>query len=206
MEYLTNIKVKLKGQNIHSNKLIEGVLQSLASIQRDFVYVDWKHYSRKRSSWLERPFHFEFYHQLRLNFKDKLKNYKIQAEIEKIGHFSGIGDKRPDLIFHIPGNYFKTSQLIHIEIKPVKPNDNAHLEEIIKDIEKLLEFKVKLSYDISVMVLFGLNHELSETILFIEGNDTQNTDLNKMRDKVINRIQNEKKEIFLLELDITILE
>ena len=70
MNSLTKIKVKPKGQNTHPTKLIEGILQALASIERDFVYVDRKHYYRKKTSWLEGPFHFEFYHQLRLKFSE----------------------------------------------------------------------------------------------------------------------------------------
>lgn len=203
---INNIKVKPKGQNLRSNKLIEGLLQSLASIEKDFVYIDQKHYYRKKSSWLERPFHFEFYHQLRLKFKDKLKNYKIQAEVEKASHNSGLGNLRPDLIFHIPGDIDGASQLIHIEIKPANSNNNIHLEEIIKDLEKLSKFKAKLNYDISVLVLFGPIKELSNTILFIEGDDSIDEELNDYRDRVLDIIERKNQEIFLIELNTSILE
>ncbi len=202
---INKIKVKPKGQNIHPNKLIEELLQSLASIEKDFVYIDQKHYYRKKSSWLERPFHFEFYHQLRLKFSNKLKNYVIQAEVEKTSHNSGIGNLRPDLIFHIPGDIDQSSQLIHIEVKPAKSNNNKHLEEIIVDLEKLSKFKAKLNYDISVLVLFGPNNELSETILFIEGNDSNSKELNNRRDRVIRDIRSKNQEILLIVLDTLIL-
>lgn len=203
---INKIKVKPKGQNLHSNKLIKGLLQSLASVEKDFVYVDQKHYYRKKSSWLERPFHFELYHQLRLTFKDKLKNYKIQAEVEKASHNSGIGNLRPDLIFHIPGNIDGASQLIHIEVKPAKSKNSKHLKKIIDDLEKLSKFKAKLKYDISVLVLFGPINELSNTILFIERDDSIDEGLNDYRDRVLNIIERKNQEIFLIELNTSILE
>lgn len=197
MEYLTRIKVKPKGKNTYSNKLIERLLQALASIEKDFVYVDQKHYYRKKSSWLERPFHFELYHQIRLIFKDKLKNYVIQAEIEKSSHNSKVGKKRPDLIFHIPGDLNRSSQLIHIEVKPAKSNDNAHLKEIIDDLKKLSYFKVKLNYNISALVLFGPSNDLSDAILFIDGDDSNDEELNAFRDRVKNMVNCHKFPLFL---------
>lgn len=203
---INKIKVKPKGQNIHSNKLIEGLLQSLASIKKDFVYINRKHYYRKESSWLERPFHFEFYHQLRLRFKENLKNYVIQAEVEKASHNSGIENLRPDLIFHIPGNNDESSQLIHIEVKPAKPYNIKHYEEIIIDLEKLSKFKDKLHYNISVLVLFGPFNELTQSILFIEGDDCNNEELNDKRDRILYDIKGKNQEIFLLELNTSILK
>lgn len=202
---INNIEVKPKGQNMHTNKLIEKLLQSLASIEKNFVYIDQKHYYRKESSWLERPFHFEFYHQLRLKFSNKLKNYVIQAEVEKASHKLGIGNLRPDLIFHIPGEIDGSSQLIHIEVKPVKSNNIKHLNEIINDLQKLSKFKAKLNYDISILVLFGPSNELSETILFIEGDDINDEELNNRRDRVIRDIRSKNQEIFLIVLDVSIL-
>jgi len=202
---IKNIKVEPKGQNIHSNKLIEGLLQSLASIEKDFVYIEQKHYYRKKSSWLERFFHFEFYHQLRLKFSDNLKNYVIQAEVEKASHNSGIGNLQPDLIFHIPGDIDRSSQLIHIEVKPAKSNNYKHLEEIINDLDKLSKFKAKLHYDISVLVLFGPTNELSNTIHFIEGDDSNDEELNNRRDRVIRDIRSKNQEILLILLDTSIL-
>lgn len=206
MESLTRIKVEPKGQNSHPNKLIELLLQALSSIEKDFVYIDRKHYYRKNSTWLERPFHFEFYHQLRLIFKNKLKNYVIQAEIEKACHDSNVGNKRPDLIFHIPGDLNVSAQLIHIEVKSAKSNDNTHLKQIIDDLKKLSIFKVKLNYNVSILVLFGSSNELSDTIHFIEGNDSNDGELNDFRDNVIDIILRNNQEIFLIELDTSILE
>lgn len=202
---INKIEVKPKGQNIHPNKLIEELLQSLASIEKDFVFIDQKHYYRKESAWLERPFHFEFYHQLRLKFRNKLKNYVIQAEVEKASHNSNIGNLRPDLIFHIPGDIDGSSQLIHIEIKPAKSNNIKHLKEIINDLHKLSMFEAKLNYDISILVLFGPSNELSETILFIEGDDINDEELNNRRDRVIRDIRSKNQEILLMVLDISIL-
>lgn len=204
---ITKIRVKPKGQNLYpNNKLIEGLLQSLASIEKDFVYIEQKHYYRKKSSWLERPFHFEFYHQLRLKFINNLKNYVIQAEVEKASHNSGIGNMRPDLIFHIPGNIDRSSQLIHIEVKPAKSKNKNHLEEIIEDLEKLSLFKAKLHYDISILVLFGPFNELSNIIHFIEGNDSSDKELNDNRDRVLKNIERKNQEIFIIELNTSILE
>jgi len=76
---IIKIKVKPKGQNTYPNELILALLQGLASVEKDFVYLDRKHYIGEGSSWLERPFHFEFYHQLRLKFEGRLKRHKIQA-------------------------------------------------------------------------------------------------------------------------------
>ena len=141
-----------------------------------------------------------------MKFKKQLKRHKIQAEIEKASHSSGVGNKRTDLIFHIPGNRNEPAQLMHIEIKTAKLNDIAQLKEIIEDLENLCDFKDKISYNISVLVLFGPSDELSDSILFIEGNDAHNRQLNEDRDKIIKRIRNESKEIFLIELDTSILE
>jgi len=40
----------------------------------------------------------------------------------------------------------------YIQEKPVKPNDNAHLNKIIKDVEKLSEVKIKLIYHFMVLL------------------------------------------------------
>jgi len=92
-----------------------------------------------------------------------------------------------------------SSQLIHIEVKPAKSINNKHLKEIIDDLEKLSKFKAKLNYDISVLVLFGTINELSNTILFIEGDDSIDKELNVYRDRVLNIIERKKQEIFLIE-------
>ena len=141
---------------------------------------------------MERPFHFELYRQLRLKFSNKLKNYVIQAEVEKSSHNSGIGNLRPDLIFHIPGDIDGSSQLIHIEVKIAKSNNNAHLKEIIDD-------------EISALVLFGPINELSETILFVKGDDSNDEELNNRRDRVIRDIRSKNQEILLIVLETSIL-
>ncbi len=203
---IKKINVKPKGQNTYPNKIIEGLLQSLASIEKDYVYINQKHYNRKKFSWLERPFHFEFYHQLRLNFRNKLKNYVIQAEVEKASHNSGIGNLRPDLIFHIPGDIDGTSQLVHIEVKTAKSNSNIHLKEIIDDLDKLFKFKTILNYDLSILVLFGPINEIKNTIIFIDGDDRIDENLNDYRDQVVDIIKTSNQVIFLITMDTSILE
>ena len=73
-------------------------------------------------------------------------------------------------------------------------------------IETLKELvRRKNNYDISVLVLFGPSNELSETILFIEGDDSNDEELNNRRDRVIRDIRSKNQEILLIVLDTSIL-
>jgi hypothetical protein len=108
--------------------------------------------SLKKEKYLERPFAYEFYHQLRklidkgdLDFGGPI----IQAEVDKTYQHCFKNGKVPDFIIHIPD--FKEN-LIVLEFKLA----TSPKKEIKEDFIKIVEFKrsqiLKYSYGVEVII------------------------------------------------------
>ena len=106
-----------------------------------------------KEKYLERPFAYEFYHQLRKLIDDGDVDFGgpiIQAEVDKRYQHCFENGKMPDFIIHIPN---LDKNLAVIEFKLATRSE----EDIKDDIKKLAEFKAKqeLKYDNGVEVILG---------------------------------------------------
>ncbi|MEM2941668.1 MAG: hypothetical protein QW304_09005 [Thermoproteota archaeon] len=134
--------------------VIEAVKMALENMDERYCIPSKRDYSEPEKEivekYLERPFAYEFYHQLR-KLIDKgnvnLGEPIIQAEVDKRYQHLFKNGKIPDFIMHVPN----TSQnLAVIEFK-LAPN----LSEIEDDLEKLAEFKrndLRYTYLIEVVI------------------------------------------------------
>jgi len=108
--------------------------------------------------YLERPFAYEFYHQLRRLIEEGRVDFGepiIQAEVDKRYQNIFKKGKIPDFIIHLPNS---RRNLAVIEFKLA----TRKAEDIKKDIKKLVKFKTKeeLNYNHSVEVILGTNQAL----------------------------------------------
>lgn len=108
--------------------------------------------------YLERPFAYEFYHQLRRLIEEDRVDFGepiIQAEVNKRYQNIFKKGKIPDFIIHLPNS---KRNLAVIEFKLA----TRKAEDIKKDIKKLVKFKTKeeLNYDHGVEVILGTNQDL----------------------------------------------
>ncbi len=108
--------------------------------------------------YLERPFAYEFYHQLRrlidegcVDFGEKI----IQSEVDKSYQHCFKNGKIPDFIIHLP-NSKRNLAVIEFKLATRKAKD------IKIDFNKLLKFKTKqeLNYENGVEVILGTNQAL----------------------------------------------
>lgn len=106
--------------------------------------------------WLERPFAYEIYHQLRLNAK-ALMDMQCVVQAEVLKTYQEIGDirKMPDLLFHAPDS---NRNLSVVEIK-LASNTQKKLED---DLDKLSLFRRVLNYEALIEVLIGSEAGLKE--------------------------------------------
>ena len=105
----------------------------------------------------ERPFAYEFYHQLRKMYENReLSNIVpeevvIQAEVNKC--YQGIPnlDRIPDFLLHKPNSMEKNLAVIEFKVASRKDVKS----EIIKDFEKLTAFQRELGYKYLIEVIIG---------------------------------------------------
>ena len=120
---------------------------------------DWSD-TESRKRFYERVFAYELYHQLRCILPSN--EYVLNGEPGK-SYRNRIGNRFPDLIYHVPGT--DEYNLAVIEVKVV-PKDICKYRE---DIEKLYLFKQKLGYRLGLLALFGNNVILEGALQKIEG-------------------------------------
>lgn len=114
----------------------------------------------REAKYLERPFAYEFYHQLRSMIDDGLVNFGgavVQAEVDKrYQHLLGRG-RIPDFIIHSPN--MRTKNLAVMEFKLASNN----IRDIKRDLQKLARFKrPSLNYAHAVQVLIGNESEIRQ--------------------------------------------
>lgn len=115
---------------------------------------------RKLEKYQERPFAYEFYHQLRKLIDEKKVNlggYIIQPEVNKSYQPYFEKEKIPDFIFHIPD---ANKNLLVMEFKRTE-----YISSISDDFEKLIDFKTnpafKSPYLYAVEVVIGDTNSLA---------------------------------------------
>ena len=150
-------------------------------MNKSFCELSQKGYSEieflSKKKYLERPFAYEFYHQLRklidggeVNFGGSI----IQAEVAKKYQRCFKNGKIPDFIIHVPNT---SNNFAVIEFKLA-----TNLDKIKDDFDKLAEFKKELKYKFAFEVIIGnessfesarqrirqLNQSAGENIIIIE--------------------------------------
>lgn len=154
---------------IECNKLINSLKTALKNMDKKYYMLSRRYVTNlknnpellsllNKNKYLERPFAYEFYHQLRKlteNGEVDLGGHFIQAEVDKkYQHYFESG-KIPDFIIHIPNT---DQNLAVIEFKLASNPTNV----ILKDFEKLIEFKQRLRYSYGVEVILGNKAEIAK--------------------------------------------
>lgn len=112
----------------------------------------------KKEKYLERPFAYEFYHQLRRLLDDGMVDFGgpiIQAEVDKRYQHCFEKGKIPDFIIHSPNS---KNNIAIIEFKLA----TRVKEDIREDFKKIVEFKTNsdLRYSYGIEVLIGAKNSL----------------------------------------------
>lgn len=109
-----------------------------------------------KEKYLERPFAYEFYHQLRKlmdNGEVDLGGPIIQAEVDKRYQHCFENGKVPDFIIHVPNNTDKNLAVIEFKLA-------SNLRDIEEDFKKLVEFRQTLNYKYLIQVIIGNSYSL----------------------------------------------
>lgn len=94
----------------------------------------------------ERVFCYELYHQIRsLQEKNNLKNFTVNAEIDKRGHYVIKENFNPDIVIHQQGNM---NNYIVIEAKVI-----LDAYGIVKDFNTIITMLEKYKYQYGVFIL-----------------------------------------------------
>lgn len=108
--------------------------------------------------YLERPFAYEFYHQLRKLLDEGRFDFGsavIQGEVDKrYQHLPGLG-KIPDFILHAPHRTDNNLAVIEFNLA------SNYREQLEDDFKKLVEFKRQANYQYLVEVVIGNRNGLS---------------------------------------------
>ena len=150
--------------------VIEATIMALEKMPREYCTLSQIDYSKldvpiiesaKKEKYLERPFAYEFYHQLRnlmdcgaVNFGDCV----IQAEVDK--RYQHCFGKIPDFIIHIQDKTDKNLAVLEFKL-------TSNLDKIRGDFDKLVKFKKYLEYEHIIEVVIG-----SESSLKVKNSQT----------------------------------
>ncbi len=173
-------------------EVIKAIKVALENIDRKYCTLSQIDYSKievmksfldylSKEKYLERPFAYEFYHQLRRLMDEGEVDFGgpiIQAEVDKRYQHCFKRGKIPDFIIHIPNS---DQNLAVIEFKLT-----TNLTGIKSDIEKLVKFKTnqELKYSNGVEVILG---------------DTQSLEV--LREDINNWNEIGGEEIIIVEFD-----
>jgi len=161
--------------------VIDAIKMALEEMDREFCMLSQIDYRRLeadestienllKNKYLERPFAYEFYHQLRKLMGSGKVDFGgpiIQAEVDKRYQHCFENGKIPDFIIHVPNNTNKN--LAVIEFKLV-----SNLRNIEEDFKKLVEFKQRLGYKYLIQVIIGDSSSLENASRHIERISTNN--------------------------------
>jgi len=149
--------------------IINAIKQALENMKKEYCKLSQIDYSQitngygeelskttLEEKYLERPFAYEFYHQLRKLIDSGEADFGgpiIQAEVDKEYQHCFKKGKIPDFIIHVPSSQ---KNLAVIEFKL------ATNPQIENDLQKLVEFKKhpNLEYDHAIEVIIGNKVEL----------------------------------------------
>ncbi len=154
--------------------IIEMIITSLKSMDRRFTDLSKLRFNELSDELKEklleqkiqeRPFAYEFYHQIRKYWDTKnTGDLVIQAEVNKGYQRIRNLNRIPDFIIHTPNT---NNNIAVLEFKVVR-DENSTLESIKRDFEKLVDFYVILNYKHLVEVLIGNSEELEKIMNKIE--------------------------------------
>ena len=115
----------------------------------------------KKEHWLERPFAYEFYHQLRCLWRAGGfdSDCVIHAEVYKKYQAIKDLDKMPDFLFHLPE---PNRNVAVVEVK-LAANDGLQ-----NDLNKLTVFQEILHYEYLVEIVIGTDAELEDVDLILK--------------------------------------
>jgi len=133
------------------NQFIECLKKASRRIDRHYFQLDIA--GSKGSTYRERVYCYELYHQLRCVLGDNFP-YKLDGEVDKAGHpviWQRLGARKPDFIVHVPGEMNRN--LVIIEVKPVTVKNR--MNELTKDLETLKGFLNKAKYYRAIMLIYG---------------------------------------------------
>ncbi len=104
------------------------------------------------STFRERVYCYELYHQLRNALEDEFP-YKLDGEIDKAGHPSISGAKKPDFVVHEPGEMNRN--LLVVEVKSLTGAQADNMRGLSKDLDTLQEFVRSAKYHRGVMLVYS---------------------------------------------------
>jgi hypothetical protein len=152
-------------------KLIRAIVDSLENMDPQYCELSKLNYEEielddgiefaealRKAKYLERPFAYEFYHQLRCLLDNKTVDFGralIQGEVDKrYQHVPGVGDI-PDFIIHVPDSPEDNYAVIEFKLA------SQGVKDISEDLDKLVGFQgPDLHYDHIVEVIIGTKKEL----------------------------------------------
>src|SRR5438874_397838 len=140
--------------------MVDQIETALEQLNWHYVRLSRLRYANSRVKtgdprWLERPFAYEIYHQLRCIWdRESEFDCVIQAEVFK--HYQEIRelDKMPDLLIHLPDSTEKNLAVVEIKLA------SNRQKNLICDLNKLGMFQRILKYKTLVEVIIGANKEI----------------------------------------------
>jgi hypothetical protein len=155
------VEPAIRTLNVNS-PMLELVKQACDNIDWRFVKLSRRRYGNSRvftvrgdPHWLERPFAYEIYHELRLLWAGQAvePGFAIQGEVLKTYQAIRHIDHMPDLLFHKP-NSSRNLMVAEVELAS---NTKTSLAD---DIEKLALFRRALEYRILLEIIIGTAGEI----------------------------------------------
>jgi len=169
--------------------VVDSIKAALEDMDKNYCALSQIDYSRIRPNgfrqhlaeekYLERPFAYEFYHQLRKLMDGGIVDFGgpiIQAEVDKRYQHCFENGKVPDFIVHVPNT---CQNLAVVEFKLA-----TNLEKIEHDFRKLVEFRQRLGYRHIIEVIIGCG-----------------THLKGARERIKKLCRSDGEEIIIIEFD-----
>lgn len=159
--------------------LVNAIKNALEQMDRRFVelsglifdpYTDellWR-LGETREKLLERPFAYEFYHQMRALWDSQsdlvapFADVVIQGEVDKGYQAIRDLDRIPDFLLHRPNSDERNFGVIEVKLA-------AFVQHIERDFDKFVSFRNRRGYEQFVEIVIGHTHEL-EAINFARFN------------------------------------
>lgn len=122
------------------------VYDAMRNVSKEFFEIEIAEDVKEKRR--ERVYCYELYHQIRsLQEKKHLKDFTVNAEIDKRGHSIITENFNPDIVIHQQGNI---SNYIVIEVKVALDADG-----IVKDFHTIIAMLKKYYYQYGIFILTG---------------------------------------------------
>jgi hypothetical protein len=171
-------------------KLTDAIKNALENMDREYCRLSQMDYAEtdfpkllSEAKYLERPFAYEFYHQLRRIIENNRVDFGgalVQGEVDKrYQHVPAVKDI-PDFIIHLPSSPKNNFAVIEFKL------GSREVGDIKDDLRKLVDFQGEcLKYEHIVEVLIGSKRELE-----------------LRRDPLRSKVQSLKVPITIVEFDL----